>query len=131
MNANDGFSNERASFGAPRFLLRLEGLAWFSFSLYLFHYFQGSWWIFAVLFFVPDLSLIGYLLGHRIGAIFYNVLHSEVGPVLLASCSFLFAAPTLLNLSLIWFCHINFDRMLGIGLKYFDNFQHRWPSQKP
>lgn len=114
----------RDGFWSPLSLLRLEGLVWFCLSLYLFHYFQGSWWVFAALFFVPDLSLVGHLLGPRVGAFFYNVFHVEICPVLLAGCSVLFSMPILLKLSLIWLCHINFDRMLGIGLKYSDEFKH-------
>lgn len=123
MNSKEGFSNNLISFGTPIVFLRLEGLAWFVFSFYLYHYFQGPWWLFAALFFVPDLSLAGYLLNSRIGAIFYNILHAEIGPVVLAGCSILLGAPLVLNLSLIWFCHINFDRMLGIGLKYLNDFK--------
>lgn len=108
----------------PLFFLRLEGLAQLCFGLYLFHYFQGSWGMFAVLFFVPDVSLLGYLFGRKIGAVFYNLLHTEVGPVLLAGSSLWLIEPFLLQVALIWFCHINFDRMLGFGLKYFDAFKH-------
>lgn len=124
MNGNKVFSDDYGSFKAPIFLLRLEGLALFCLSLYLFYYSQGSWLLFAALFFVPDLSLGGYLLGPRIGAMFYNIFHAEIGPVLLAGSGLLAAVPILLQLALIWFCHINFDRALGIGLKYSDKFEH-------
>lgn len=121
---SDKSTTSRGCFSSPMFLLRLESLVWFFLSLYLFHYFQGSWWVFIAVFLAPDLSLIGYLFSPRKGAIFYNALHVEVGPLLLAGCSVLFSIPLLLQFALIWFCHISLDRMLGIGLKYSDGFKH-------
>ena len=58
-------------------------MAWLLLGLYLFHFFQGSWGLFAVVFFTPDLSLIAYLFGPRKGAVVYNALHVEIGPILL------------------------------------------------
>ncbi len=108
----------------PLLFLRFEGLALFCLSLYLFHSLEGSWWMFAALFFVPDVGLIGYVWGRKIGAIFYNLLHTEVAPMILVGASLWLSIPLLLQIALIWFCHINFDRMLGIGLKYLDDFKH-------
>jgi hypothetical protein len=54
---------------------------------------------------------------------FYNIIHTEIGPVILASSGLLTADHILLKLALIWFCHINFDRTLGIGLKCSDKFE--------
>lgn len=42
-----------------------------------------SWWLFAVLILAPDLSMLGYLGGPRLGAIAYNALHMLIAPVLL------------------------------------------------
>ena len=47
----------------PRILLRLEGAAVLLVSLFLFNWNHGSWFIFVLLFLVPDLSMIGYLGG--------------------------------------------------------------------
>jgi hypothetical protein len=32
--------------------------------------------------------------------------------------------PLILALGLVWLAHVGFDRLLGYGLKYGDNFQH-------
>src|SRR5664279_2893665 len=56
----------------PRPLLHLEGAAVFILSLFAYHWNHGSWLQFAVLFLVPDVSMIGYLANTRIGAITYN-----------------------------------------------------------
>src|SRR5579864_2636095 len=104
-------------------ILRVEGLIWFLLSLYLFDYFQGSWWLFVAMFFIPDLSLVGYLFGPKKGAIFYNTMHTEIGPLILVLCGLTFQTFVFLPFAIIWFCHINFDRMLGLGLKYPSGFK--------
>ena len=44
----------------------------------------GSWGLFALLFLVPDVSMIGYFVNPRVGAITYNAVHTYVGPLFLA-----------------------------------------------
>ena len=78
----------------------------------------ASWWLFAVLWLVPDLSMLGYLRGPRWGARFYNAIHSYVTPGTLALAALLLHAYGLLPFSLIWVNHIGVDRLLGYGLKY-------------
>ena len=116
-------NDKNPSFSMPIILLRLEGFVCFLLSLYLFYSIQGSWWLFMATFFIPDLSLMGYLIDTKKGAIVYNMIHTEIGPVLLYGCSVIFSMPILLQLALIWFCHINVDRMLGLGLKYSSDFK--------
>ena len=89
-------------------------------ATYLYARGDGSWLIYAALFFVPDFSFAGYLAGPRIGAVIYNVAHSYIGPAMLAA--------TLLNtgqavtVPLVWAAHIGFDRVMGYGLKYPSSF---------
>jgi hypothetical protein len=108
--------------GAPRVLLRLEGLAVLVASIALYRHLEGSWAWLAILFLVPDVSMLGYLAGPRVGAALYNAGHSHLGPALLAATSFALGAPTLLLGALIWSAHIGFDRMLGYGLKHGTRF---------
>ena len=54
-------------------LLRLEGLALGLICVWLFRSFHASWWMFALLIFAPDLSMLGYLAGPRVGAILRRV----------------------------------------------------------
>ena len=68
----------------PRPLLHLEGAAVLAVSLWAYHLTHGSWVLFAVLFLAPDLSMVGYLAGARVGSITYNVVHTYVGPLALA-----------------------------------------------
>lgn len=65
-------SNEHVVTGTPRTLLRLEGLAMLAGGVAAFAMLGASWALFAVLFLVPDLSLLGYLANPRAGAHIYN-----------------------------------------------------------
>lgn len=108
----------------PRTLLRLEGASVLAVSLIL--YFSQGWslLLFIVLFFVPDLSMIGYLKDKRIGSYLYNLGHTYTFPAALAMTSVLYGSFLGLQVSVIWFGHIGLDRMIGYGLKYKTNFKH-------
>jgi len=108
--------------GGVKTLLRLEGLTLMVGMVVLYATWDGSWWIFAVLFFVPDLSFLAYLAGPRTGAIVYNIAHSYMAPVALMTLGFGLAAPLTLSIAMIWLAHIGFDRALGYGLKYAAGF---------
>ncbi|MCC6522325.1 MAG: DUF4260 domain-containing protein [Polyangiaceae bacterium] len=102
--------------GWPRALLRAEGALALVAALVAYRYLGASWGVFAALFLVPDLSLLGYLAGPRAGALTYNAAHSYLGPASLALAGL--AVPQLLPFAMIWVAHVGFDRALGYGLKY-------------
>lgn len=108
--------------GGVRTLLRLEGLTLFAGMTALFALWSGPWWLYAVLFFAPDLSFLAYLAGPKIGAWVYNAAHSYVIPMAMMTAGFGFVPPLLLSIALIWLAHIGFDRALGYGLKYQAGF---------
>jgi len=110
--------------GAPRTLLRLEGAALLALSIAAFAYLGHSWALFAAVFLVPDLSMLGYLASARTGAAAYNAAHTLLGPAALAAAAHVTNDPRLAALALIWAAHIGFDRMLGYGLKYETAFRH-------
>jgi hypothetical protein len=93
-----------------------------------------SWWLFAALILVPDLSMLGYLISPSIGAASYNLVHTLTLPILLLCVAVLFANMLLLAIGTIWFVHIGADRALGYGLKYATGFGDTHlsvPSQSP
>ena len=102
----------------PSILLRIEGAAVFALSLGLYHVAGASWKLFLLLFLWPDLGMLGYLLGERIGATTYNLVHNEVLPILLAGIAIERHWNGWLSFAFIWLAHIGFDRLLGYGLKY-------------
>jgi hypothetical protein len=108
--------------GGLRTLLRLEGLTLFAGMTLLYAVWGGSWWVYAILFLVPDLSFAAYLAGPRTGAIVYNAAHSYMAPVTLMTAGFALASPLVLSIAMIWLAHIGIDRALGYGLKYSAGF---------
>ena len=108
--------------GQPRLWLHLEGIAALGVTLFAYSALRNSWGLFAILFLVPDLSIIGYLAGPRIGAVCYNIGHTYVLP--LAIGLILYLTGRSLSLPLIWTAHIAFDRAMGYGLKYDAGFAY-------
>lgn len=98
--------------------LRLEGLAVTALAALLYAHSGASWWLFAALWLVPDLSMLGYLAGPRLGSYCYNAVHTYTGPIALAATALILHRPVLLPYACIWFNHIGLDRLLGYGLKY-------------
>jgi hypothetical protein len=108
---------------APQPLLRVEGLAVLIGACLLYRTSHGSWLLFAALFLTPDLFMLGYLFGKRVGASTYNLVHTYTAPLALGLVAYSVSAPFLVVLSLIWTAHIGFDRFLGYGLKYETGFK--------
>lgn len=103
--------------------VRLEWAAAAAVAIVLYEMTGISWWLFALLILAPDLSMLGYLAGPRIGAMAYNALHVLFAPLVLALAGVLLAAPTTTAVALIWIAHIAIDRALGYGLKLSTGFQ--------
>ncbi len=106
----------------PTMIIRLEYAAATIFSLIAYISLQGPWWLFAALFLVPDLSMLGYLAGPRVGANAYNIVHTSVLPLALIVIGIVSSTPIATLIGLIWFFHITWDRMLGYGLKLPTSF---------
>jgi hypothetical protein len=122
MSETAGSATAGAVTGGVRTVLRLEGLTLFVGMVMLYAAWDGSWWVFALLFLAPDLSFLAYLSGPKAGALVYNAAHSYMAPMALMTLGFGFAAPLTLSVAMIWLAHIGFDRALGYGLKYATGF---------
>src|ERR1700686_3935944 len=96
--------------GGLRTLLRLEGLALFAGMTLLYAVWDGSWWVYAILFLAPDLSFAAYFAGPRAGAVIYNAAHSYMAPMTLMTTGFAFSAPLVLSIAMIRRSHIGSDR---------------------
>jgi hypothetical protein len=110
-------------FTHPSLLLRTEGGIVFALSLLMYGELKANWILLAVLILVPDLSILAYLSGVRIGATLYNLVHTLVGPLVLIGFSVTDKQLWLVPYGLIWTAHIGVDRLLGYGLKYPTNFR--------
>jgi hypothetical protein len=104
-------------------MLRVEGATLLAGSVLLYWTSGGSWWLFALLLLAPDLSMLGYLAGRRVGAVAYNAFHSYPLPAALGLVGLFVGAPLAVSVALVWFAHIGMDRLMGYGLKYPTDFK--------
>ncbi len=107
----------------PASLLRAEGAMLLIAATTLYWKEDGFWLLFAVAFFLPDLSMLGYLGGNRVGAATYNAVHSSVLSAALAVIGIVMNGSLLTAIALIWLAHIGFDHLVGYGLKYAGGFK--------
>ncbi|MGO7419302.1 DUF4260 domain-containing protein [Rhizobium ruizarguesonis] len=110
--------------GGVREVLRLEAFAIMAAATTAYFVSGGNPWLYAILFFTPDLSFAAYALNARLGAIVYNMVHSYISAILLAGASWLLGIDLLWQVALILAAHAGFDRSLGYGLKYASAFSH-------
>lgn len=108
--------------GGVALLLRIEGAAVFAAALALYGHAGLSWVIFALCFFAPDLSMLAYLAGPRVGAAGYNIVHTYTLAAALALAGFFENLTIATGAGLILMAHIGLDRALGFGLKYASGF---------
>jgi hypothetical protein len=109
--------------GFVSILLRLEGIVLFgaAIALYVDGGYSGP--AFALLILAPDLAMLGYVAGPKVGAISYDIAHFEALPLALGAVGVLADSTVAMQLALIWLAHIGFDRALGYGLKYETDFK--------
>jgi len=107
-----------------KYLLKLESLALLGLTIFLFARLALAWWWYPALFFVPDLSIAGYLLGPRTGALVYDVVHHYALSIGLYILGQALALPPLSLAGLVLLGRSSLDRVLGYGLKYSDSFQN-------
>jgi len=107
----------------PRRLLHLEGLAVAASALVLYFDTGFGWLLLVALVLTPDLSMLGYLGGPRVGAATYDAAHTYVGPIALGVVGVLGGYEIAVQIALIWLTHIGLDRLLGYGLKYPTGFK--------
>ena len=113
----------RTLLSTPAVLLRLEGLAVFVLATSLYAGTGGNWIVFLLLFLAPDLSMLGYLAGPRVGAAVYNLVHTYTTPAAIAAYAWIARDHLALPPALMLFAHIGIDRLLGFGLKYPTGFK--------
>lgn len=96
----------------------------FGLSIYLFTLTHFAWWWFPALILAPDIGMLGYLAGQRVGAATYNLFHHKGIAILVLCTGWYFGIAALTLAGIILFGHASLDRILGYGLKYPDSFHH-------
>lgn len=105
-------------------LLKIEELFLFGLALFLFSRLDYGWGWYALLFFAPDLSMVGYLMNPHIGSWIYNLIHHKGVAVALYVFGSLLFVPWLMLAGTVLLGHSSLDRVFGYGLKYPDAFQN-------
>lgn len=115
----------------PRTFLRLEGLAALALAVGVYFTLNGPVWLLVVLALAPDIAMLGYLAGPRVGSLCYNAVHTYTAPLALGAIGAWTDARIVLLVSLIWVAHIGVDRLVGYGLKYDSGFTDTHLSTRP
>lgn len=105
-------------------LLKLEELFIFFLAIYLFSLLDYAWWVYAALFFLPDIGMLGYLHNTRLGMITYNLIHHKAVCIGIYLLGALLGNPILQLAGLVLLGHSSLDRALGYGMKYADSFHN-------
>jgi hypothetical protein len=105
-------------------ILQLENLAGFLFSIYVFSLLSYPWWVYLLLFLIPDLSILGYAVGPRVGAFTYNLIHHKAVSLALIVLGSVLSIPVISLAGAVLLGHSSLDRVMGYGLKYNDSFKH-------
>lgn len=102
--------------------IKLEESAMFILGIFLFSTLGFEWYWFPVLILLPDISMIGYAFGNKIGAYSYNFFHHKA----VAAAAYLLGVylnnSTIQLIGIILFSHSAMDRIFGYGLKYTTSF---------
>jgi hypothetical protein len=102
--------------------IKLEEGCMFLFSIFLFNELNYDWWYYLVFLLAPDMSMLGYLVNSKVGAICYNLFHHKGVALVIYMIGFFLGNETLLFIGIVLFGHASFDRIWGYGLKYYDSF---------
>jgi hypothetical protein len=105
-------------------VLKLEEGGLFCLSLILFNLLGYSWWLYAALILTPDISILGYLINQKAGAVIYNLFHHRGLAIILYALGIYTFNYALIVIGIIILGHSSLDRLFGFGLKYFDSFKH-------
>lgn len=107
-------------------VLKLEELAQLAIVMVALYYqpLEFRWFTWVVLFLLPDVGMLGYLINTSTGAITYNLFHHKMIALLVLGAGWYLSAPVLTLSGLLLYGHSAFDRVMGYGLKYFDSFKH-------
>lgn len=104
-------------------IIKLEELAMLAISAYALYLFESPWWCYLLMFLGPDISMIGYAAGNKVGAAAYNLFHHKGVAMAVFAAGLVLNNMALQIAGIILFGHSSMDRMFGYGLKYEKGFK--------
>ncbi|MCP1170211.1 DUF4260 domain-containing protein [Limimaricola litoreus] len=104
---------------------RLEGMLVLLGTILYYPYIEADmpYWLFLLLFFAPDIGMLGYALGPRIGAVTYNLPHLYGFGTAVIGVGIVAELPFVTAMGALWMAHAGMDRILGYGLKSPEGFK--------
>lgn len=84
----------------------------------------GAGWMPWLMLLAPDLAMVGYLAGPRVGAAVYNAAHLYAAGLILMLAGAATGHPPAIAAGALWMAHVGADRALGFGLKLPSGFRH-------
>lgn len=104
-------------------ILKLEQaallIACYTVSIQLGH----PWWLFLALLLLPDISMVGYAVNNRWGAVLYNLFHHQGVAIIVIGIGWYTNQPYVLLAGIVLLGHSAMDRIFGYGLKHTTGFQ--------
>ena len=104
-------------------ILRTESLALFVTGCIAYVQLNGNPLLLLPLLLAPDISMLGYIGGTRLGAITYNAAHNLVLALALAGIGWWLPSAPIALAGTILLAHVGMDRTLGYGLKLPTDFR--------
>jgi hypothetical protein len=104
-------------------ILRAEGAVALVLGIAVYGLAGGEWLFLIPLLLLPDLSILGYARGPRVGAVIYDVVHNWAIAGALVGAWLVSGHPAFLIIGAVLAAHIGGDRLLGYGLKYPTSFR--------
>jgi len=117
------FPGRSASFGLNAVILRSEALAALvaGAGIWLVNGGSALWLLPAIL--LPDISMLGYLVNSRVGAVTYNAIHNWTLAFTALGLGWWLRIDPLLLVGALLLAHVGMDRALGYGLKLRTHFR--------
>jgi len=84
-----------------------------------------------VLALAPDLSMLAYLAGPRVGSLGYNLFRTSTGPLAVGGAGFWVDWRLAMLVAAVRAGHIGADRLAGYGLKFETGFRDTHLSTQP
>jgi len=116
-------NTQHTSMSNPRLMSMIENTIIMVAMVAIYYHFRADGLAFLLLFLIPDLSALGYLINKQIGAYMYNIVHNYALPIGLAVLALSLSSQGAFLFAVIWGFHIAIDRVIGYGFKYVTDFK--------
>ena len=106
-----------------KILLKAEELVMWLGCIAGLYFVDAPWWCYLLLFMGPDISMLGYVFGNKIGAYSYNLFHHKAVGVVFLVTGLILENQVAAITGLIILGHSSMDRLFGYGLKTEQGFK--------